>query len=229
MIREYIERPIYIAVTIGLLIVLGLGVQALQTSCGRHHEDNAHVLEGRAKEKDAQVERLNNQVANLQMRLKDAEDAAKLHQARYQALRDQAHAPMPEKPRDLPSLAASLKDAGFTEGAAVQDSVQPSTLNRHDAELVFDLKATSDRNEICQKALDEADKNISLLREQGGIKDSIIATKDDQLAAALEGSRLRQQQAEELTKALKNEQRTRWQKYALGLGGFVLGAYVSRH
>ena len=229
MIREYIEKPIYIGVTIGLLIVLGLGVQALQTSCGRHHEDNAHVLEGQAKEKDAQVARLNNQVANLQMRLKDAEASAKLHQARYLALRDQLRSPRPETPKDLPSLAASLEQSGMTAGVSVQDSVQPSVLNKADAELAFDWHTSHERLEIAQKALDEADKSITLLQTQGGIKDSLIGTKDEQLTAALEGSRLRQQQAEELTKALKNEKRKGWQRWALGAAGFALGVYVSKH
>jgi len=210
------------AMAVGLVVVMLIGAAALQKACGKAHEDASLVLEGQARAKDEQIQKLQVQVDNLKIRLGDAEAAGLLHQARYKALLDKFHAPVPEKPTSLPSLTTFVRESGFTPRSEVRD-IPSSTLARADAELIFDWRQSHDRLGDCIKALDAAGPVIANLEEQNKIKDGLIGAKDEQLTNALEASRLRQEQADHLKKALKNEQRKRWQKWALGIGGLVVG------
>lgn len=225
---DFFKQPLYAAIGVGLLVVMGIGAASLQKACGKRHEDAALVLEGQAKEKDEQVRKLQAQVDNLTTRWKDAEAAGKLHQARYRdLLAKYRQDPVPEKPRDLPSYATALRQNGLQEGVSVVEH-GPSTLGKWDADLVLDWRASLDRLEACDKALTAAGEVVANQESQIGTLKELNGTKDAQLTAALESTRLRQEQAERLTKALKNEQRKRWKRWALGIGGFVAGVYVGK-
>lgn len=212
----------------GIIILTALAAASCLAHKGEKHDTAAAVDTALANQQKAHVADLEAQLAGRQKELDSLKAQGQALLQKYAQKKAIAQAPIKAPPATDADLQIAMVSLGLREGTAVQVEAPQSILSTLDARVVWTLGERAKKVADLQQVLITCDAALKAQEDIVTVQDAQVKTAAQALEASKAESALREKVAQELSASLKIEKAKRWEKWALGAGGVLIGVLVKK-